>query len=200
MTSSCTKLSAITLGMALLSASLSTIAAKPAPLTAHQSDPRVMGWMQGYPPAPDKLITQPDANYFSFPKLRWSVCHLREFLPTEEISRGLNAPVPLDYLAPGEFADQRELIDALTFQPMNSDKPMSWHDSLYANYTDGILIIHRNKVVYERYFGCLQEDGKHAAMSMTQRPTYGNTRQPQAPCQNHRATKARMATGNICNR
>ena len=52
-------------------------------LDARQSDPRVMGWMQGFPPPPDKLITQPDSNYFSFPKLRWSVCHLREFLPTE---------------------------------------------------------------------------------------------------------------------
>lgn len=64
-------------------------------LSAQESDPRVMGWMQGFPPPPDKLITQPDSNYFSFPKLRWSVCHLREFLPTEEISRGAAAPVPL---------------------------------------------------------------------------------------------------------
>jgi hypothetical protein len=42
------------------------------------------------------MITQPDsATISAFPKLRWSVCHLREFLPTEEISRGLGAPVPL---------------------------------------------------------------------------------------------------------
>ena len=67
-------------------------------LTAAQSDPKVMGWMQGFPPAKDKLMTQPDSNYFSFPKLRWSVCHLREFLPTEEISRGIQAPVALDYV------------------------------------------------------------------------------------------------------
>ena len=72
-------------------------------LTAQESDPREMGWMKGAPPPPDKLITQPDSNYFSFPKLRWSVCHLREFLPTEEISRGLGAPVPLDYLPLAAF-------------------------------------------------------------------------------------------------
>ena len=66
--------------------------AQSAPLSAQDSDPNVMGWMQGFPPPADKLITQPDSNYFSFPKLRWSVCHLREFLPTEEISRGLGAP------------------------------------------------------------------------------------------------------------
>ncbi|NNJ66165.1 MAG: 6-aminohexanoate hydrolase, partial [Xanthomonadales bacterium] len=124
-----------------------------------------MGWMEGFPPTPEKLITQPDSIYFSFPRLRWSVCHLREFLPTEEISRGLDAPVPLDYLPPAEFADERQAIDALTFTPMNSDDEMTWAESLSANYTDGILIIHAGRVVYERYFGCLGEDGKHAAMS-----------------------------------
>ncbi len=137
------------------------------PMDAKASDPRVMGWMQGFPPPEDKLITQPDANYFSFPKLRWSVCHLREFLPTEEISRGLGAPVPLDYLKPEALEREARAIDALTFTPLGSDREMSWEASLFANYTDGILILHRGRVVYERYFGCLEEDGKHAAMSMT---------------------------------
>jgi CubicO group peptidase (beta-lactamase class C family) len=140
-------------------------------LSARESDPRVMGWMEGFPPPPEKLIAQPDADYFSFPKLRWSVCHLREFLPTEEISRGLGMPVPLDYLSPARFADVRQAIDALTFTPMNSDEEMTWGESLYANYTDGMLIIHKGRIVYERYFGCLDEDGKHAAMSMTKSVT-----------------------------
>lgn len=126
-----------------------------------------MGWMQGFPPPADKLITQPDSDYFSFPKLRWSVCHLRELLPTEQISRGLGAPVPLDYLPPTELANMRNEIDALTFTPMNSEVEMTWEQSLLANYTDGMLIIHEGRVVYERYLGCLEEDGKHAIMSMT---------------------------------
>ena len=44
---------------------------------------------------------------------------------------------------------------------------MTWKESLSANYTDGMLILHRGKIVYERYFGCLDETGKHGAMSMT---------------------------------
>lgn len=36
-----------------------------------------------------------------------------------------------------------------------------------ANYTDGIIVLHQGKVVYERYFGCLNETEYHAAMSMT---------------------------------
>lgn len=138
-----------------------------APLDARQSDPRTLQWMQGFPPPDDKLITQPDSVFFSFPKLRWSVCHLREFLPTEEISRGLGAPIPLEYLPPHEFADYRVAIDQLSFMPIGGSTAMTWEDALYENYTDGMLIIHRGKVVYERYFGCLEEDGKHAAMSMT---------------------------------
>ncbi len=151
--------------------SLSSQHAQSEVLSAKDSDPNVMGWMDGFPPPEDKRITQPDSNYFSFPKLRWSVCHLREFLPTEEISRGIGAPVPLDYLPPADFADMRETIDSLAFTPMNEDSEMTWEESLYTNYTDGMLILHQGRVVYERYFGCLEEDGKHAAMSMTKSVT-----------------------------
>ena len=89
--------------------------------SAQESDPNVMGWMQGFPPPEDKIITQPDSIYFSFPRLRWSVCHLREFLPTEEISRGLGAPNPLNYVSSQDFDLAQVEIDALTFTPMNSD-------------------------------------------------------------------------------
>jgi CubicO group peptidase (beta-lactamase class C family) len=44
---------------------------------------------------------------------------------------------------------------------------MTWEASLWKNYTDGILVMHHGEVVYERYFGALDEAGKHAAMSMT---------------------------------
>lgn len=136
-------------------------------LSAQESDPQVMGWMKGFPPPEDKMITQPDSVYFSFPRLRWSVCHMREFLPTEEISRGLGAPVPLKYLPRHELAKEERLIDAVTFTPIGSKNKMSWKESLYANYTDGILVLHKGRVVYEHYFGCLSDKSKHAAMSMT---------------------------------
>ena len=132
--------------------------------SAAQSDPVALGWMEGFPPPPEKLITQPDSNYFSFPKLRWTVCHLREFLPTEQVSRGLGAPVALDYALD-------EGIDAVTFTPLGGDETMTWEASLAANYTDGILIIHQDQIVYERYFGCLDEAGQHGAMSMTKSMT-----------------------------
>ena len=116
--------------------------------------------MQGFPPPADKLIGQPDSNYFSFPKLRWTVCHIRELLPTKAVSRGLDAPTPLRQSLDGS-------IDAVRFTPLGTSEPMTWEQSLAANYTDGIIVLHQGRVVYERYFGCLNEQRKHAAMSMT---------------------------------
>ncbi|ABF65539.1 6-aminohexanoate-dimer hydrolase [Ruegeria sp. TM1040] len=167
MSSSTSNFFAATLAAAVALVVSSQAGAQSAPLSAQESDPNVMGWMQGFPPPADKIITQPDSVYFSFPRLRWSVCHLREFLPTEEISRGLSDPVPLTYPSASEFAELRAEIDAVTFMPQNSDAEMTWEQSLYANYTDGMLILHKGEVVYERYFGCLEEGGKHAIMSMT---------------------------------
>ena len=137
------------------------------PLSAAESDPRVMGWMQGFPPPKDKLIMQPESDYFSFPKLRWSVCHIRQLLPTVEINRGLKNAIPLTYLPPAELAQTAKAINALTFTPLNSNKPLTWEQSLGVNYTDGMLIFHKGKVIYEWYSGCLEPDAKHAAMSMT---------------------------------
>ena len=129
-------------------------------MSAEESDPRRLGWMAGFTPSPDKLIMQPESDFFSFPKLRWTVCHIRELMPTKQVSRGIDPPVLLKYTIDDD-------IDALTFTPMGGGKPMTWKESLSANYTDGILILHKGRVVYEKYFGCLEEMGKHAAMSMT---------------------------------
>lgn len=134
-------------------------------LSHEESDPRTLGWMEGFPPTHDKLIMQPESDFFSFPKLRWTVCHFRELLPTETVSRGIGAPEPLTY-----DLDEKA-IDALTFTPIGSSETMTWEESLAANYTDGMLIIHKGKVVYERFFGCLDEAGKHGAMSMTKSMT-----------------------------
>ncbi|MFP2909146.1 serine hydrolase domain-containing protein [Pyxidicoccus sp. 3LFB2] len=167
MPSSTFRLLIVATGLAMTVGSEPGDRAQSPPLSARESDPKVMGWMEGFPPPESKIITQPDSVYFSFPRLRWSVCHMREFLPTEEISRGLGAPVPLQSLPPNELDKERQAIDALLFTPLGAKNAMRWEESLYANYTDGVLILHKGRVVYERYFGCLDEDGKHAAMSMT---------------------------------
>lgn len=85
---------------------------------------------------------------------------MRQLMPTVNVSRGLGAPGPV----------QRELdaqIDAVRFTPLGAKTTMTWAQSLAANYTDGIVVMHRGKIVYERYFGVLKDTGQHAAMSVT---------------------------------
>jgi CubicO group peptidase (beta-lactamase class C family) len=129
-------------------------------LSAKDSDPKTLGWMTGFPPPEEKLIMQPETDYFSFPKLRWTVCHIRELLPTTQVSRGIDSPIPLQYAIDDH-------IDTVQFTPLGGNEPMTWEESLSANYTDGILILHKDRVVYEKYSGCLDPSGTHAAMSMT---------------------------------
>ena len=133
-------------------------------MSAEESDPKRLGWMDGFPPPPEKLIMQPESDFFSFPKLRWTVCHVRELMPTKQVNRGIGSPIPLEYAI--DYG-----IDSVTFTPMGSGKSMTWKESLPANYTDGMLILHKGRVVYEKYSGCLDEMGKHAAMSMTKSVT-----------------------------
>lgn len=129
-------------------------------LSAKGSDPIKMGWMQGSPPPKDKRLNFADGSFFEFPAMRWSVVHMNEFMPVVNVSRGLNAPDPLRYRLDSN-------IDSITFRPTNADKDMTWEESLWENYIDGILVLHRGRVVYERYFGALTADKKHAAMSVT---------------------------------
>ena len=44
---------------------------------------------------------------------------------------------------------------------------MSWAEALPATYTDGVLVLHKGKIVYERYFGVTTPQSQHIAFSVT---------------------------------
>lgn len=127
---------------------------------AAASDPAKLGWMVGAPPPPDRILRFEDGSYFQFPAMRWSVSNFRQLMPTMNVSRGLSAPVALPRAL-------RSDIDDLRFMPLNGKQSMTWQESLAANYTDGIVVLHKGRIVYERYFGVLKADGQHGAMSVT---------------------------------
>ena len=127
---------------------------------ATQSDPAILGWMLGSPPPEDRILRFSDGSYFRFPAMRWSVSNFRQLMPTVNVSRGLGAPVPLPRA-------MREDIDQLRFTSLGSADSMTWAESLSANYTDGIVVLHKGRIIYERYFGVFKEDGQHGAMSVT---------------------------------
>ncbi|MDB6089944.1 MAG: 6-aminohexanoate-dimer hydrolase, partial [Gammaproteobacteria bacterium] len=101
-----------------------------------------------------------DGSYWRFPMLRWSFSHWRELVPTVNVSRG---PAPVSELRCG----LREDLDDVTFTPLGSSRTMTWAESLDANYTDGIIVLHRGRIVYERYFGALDGERPHIAFSVT---------------------------------
>jgi hypothetical protein len=128
--------------------------------TAENSDPKMLGWMQGAPPPADKIIRFDDNSFAHFPQWRWTVCNFQQLMPTKAVSRGLTPIAPLELSAV-------DGIDAVTFTPIGKTEPMTWQESLAANFTDGLLIMHHGKVVYETYAGCLAPAQRHGAMSMT---------------------------------
>lgn len=127
---------------------------------AAASDPAKLGWMVGSPPPAERTVRFEDGSYFQFPAMRWSVSNFRQLMPTINVSRGLGAPVALPLALSSD-------IDSLRFTPIGAKQAMSWEQSLAATYTDGILVLHRGKIVYERYFGVLTPEGQHGAMSVT---------------------------------
>lgn len=106
-------------------------------LSAKESEPGNFGWMQGFLPPPDKVLHTWDGSFFEFTAIRWSVVHMRQMLPTVNVSLGIETPVKLKYKLDHN-------IDALTFIPWGEKGPMTWEASLWKNYTDGIIILHKS--------------------------------------------------------
>lgn len=129
-------------------------------LDAHSSDPTVMGWMEGLPPPAVKRLHWARADHMRFPTHRYAYSNMREFLPTTRVSRG-SGPVWELPLA------LRDDIDAVAFQTLDDSRSMTWAESLAANFTDAILVLHKGAIVYERYFGVTRPDSTHIAFSVT---------------------------------
>ena len=78
------------------------------------SDPNVLGLMQGTPPAPDKRVRFDDDRFLTFPRIRWSLSHMRELVPTVNVWRGDGAPSDMGTVQ----ASTESAIDALRFADM----------------------------------------------------------------------------------
>jgi CubicO group peptidase (beta-lactamase class C family) len=126
--------------------------------SAAETDPQTLGWMQGFPPPPDKTITFRDGSFRSFPELRWAWSNIRQLVPTVNVWRGAG---PASVL-PREDHD----IGASASVTMDG-RPMTFARMLEETYADGIAVLHRGKLIYERYFGALKPHKPHIAMSVT---------------------------------
>ncbi len=125
---------------------------------AAASDPMALGLMQGFPPAADKTVRFIDGSSLRFPNTRWSFSHIRELVPTAQVARGNGSVSKL----PRALKD----LDAVSYADMDG-KPRTWKEMLALTYTDGVVVMHKGKIVYEKNMGALASDGSHIAMSVT---------------------------------
>ena len=103
-----------------------------------------MELMNGFPPAPGTQATL--ANWRSAPFNRWAFHHVREIVPSADIP---NAPTDVAPLP----AEPRALPSL---------------DELFsATGSDGLLVLHRGRVVYERYANGMTPEAPHILMSVS---------------------------------
>ena len=116
--------------------------------------------MTGVPPfSPGGLVTLD--NWQDPPFNRWGFQHVRDLIPTAKISRGLGRPWTL----PRAERD----IDALKLQI--GRRRIALQRFLDETFTDGLLMLHRGKVVTERYLNGMRPDTTHLLMSVSKSVT-----------------------------
>lgn len=112
--------------------------------------------MQGFPPAPESRITP--VNWFQLPFLRWSLLHRSVMVPTTAVWRG-DGPVTNLAYAPQALDDAK--VTGLDGQPTTL-LPL-----LQSLETDGFLVMHKGRVVYERYLHGMRPQDQHGTASVS---------------------------------
>lgn len=113
--------------------------------------------MQGFPPPEDMRVNRTNA-IFGVPHNRWSYQNMRMIFPTAGIP---NASQPIDL--------RRKInggIDGLMVSRENGeavDMP-TW---LRESYTDALVVIQGDTIVWERYLNGMNADAAHQMMSVT---------------------------------
>jgi len=112
--------------------------------------------MDGFPPSREGQVTL--ANWRSSPFNRWAFHHVREIVPSADIP---NDPATLMEL-PSDPIDLRMLT-------IGSDhgKPVSFAQFLHDTETDGFVVLHRGRVVYEHYAHGMPPAAPHILMSVS---------------------------------
>ena len=100
-----------------------------------------------------------DGSFFNFPQIRESVCDMRMFFPTKGVR-------PAEYNRYEFKTKHDDAIGNIMFETLNGEL-ISFEESLDLAKADGIIVLHKGKIVYERYFAFLEPDGTHAVMSVS---------------------------------
>jgi len=118
-----------------------------------------LGLMQGVPPPPDKQVTKANALQKA-PFNRWSYLRMRMFYPSANVPAA-NKPVPVSKSIDWKFEDGVEVKEPGT----GATKSLA--DWLKETWTDALVVIRGDQVVYENYFNGMHPNQPHQLMSVT---------------------------------
>ena len=112
--------------------------------------------MKGAPPPIEARINS--NNWFELPFLRWGMMNRSMLAPTTDVFRG-NQPAFLRKSAQ-EISLDCKVIGI-------NGKPVSFEERLKELQTDGLIIIHAGKVIFEHYFHGMASDTRHGIASIS---------------------------------
>ncbi|MGH7388352.1 MAG: serine hydrolase domain-containing protein [Candidatus Rokuibacteriota bacterium] len=112
--------------------------------------------MHGFPPAPEGQVTL--ANWRTPPFNRWAFHHVREIVPSADIPHDPDTALGLPS-APVDMGTLR--IDG------DGGRALSLDEFLDETNTDGVVIVHRDRIVFERYANGMTAESPHILMSVS---------------------------------
>jgi CubicO group peptidase (beta-lactamase class C family) len=110
-----------------------------------------LGLMRGFPPSADQIVTHENQLYS--PYNRWSFQNELKLNRTADVWRGNGPVAQLDY---AQFD-----IEQITYQN-RAGTQFTFTDMVENSYTDGILVLHKGKIIYEKYLNGMQAHTLHA--------------------------------------
>ncbi|MBK8767059.1 MAG: serine hydrolase [Burkholderiaceae bacterium] len=120
--------------------------------------PEPHAWMQGFPPAADRIIRFEDLATLAYPAHKWVYSHWRELVPTAGVRRGNGGARP--------FAPASQSLANLRFEVPEHGQ-MSLDDVLGRTDTDGLAVLHDGRLLFEAYRGELKPQTLHRCFSVT---------------------------------
>ena len=121
---------------------------------AQAAEPAAPPVMQGFPPAPEFRVTK--ANAYNAQNLRWSLTHGGELAPTRFIGPAAKPWALLERKLPA--------LEQLSFAVGTERVTLAQY--LEATATDGFIVLHKGRVVYERALSDVSPRQPHTWASM----------------------------------
>jgi CubicO group peptidase (beta-lactamase class C family) len=147
---------AVAVAVALILSASASLAQAPQPPPPEAADPMKLELMKGFPPPPEKIVRL--STVLKFPNGRWAFHHMRELGPTAQVWRGDDKPSAL--------REMPQEMGTLSFEDDRGGK-ITLADWQRTTFTDGLLVLHKGAVVYQKHYSGMAAHQPHSLWSMS---------------------------------